>query len=344
MITDGLTAVTKEASEETVEQRRMHLLRQIAELGGAISPIADPAARHGYRFGAGSADVARDLADLAKLNYLETRFFDRVRLCPRCDCHHLNVREICPTCHSAYLTSEGLFHHFRCGYVGIPPEFLPDTKGGFRCPKCNKSMYHLGTEYDRLGKAFVCRACAVVSENPPVEAACLGCGARMSLDDLVGVNVFSYLLTSRGAESLRSARLLDDDDQPVLAADARVFRREMILEFVRHQMQRRQRLEEPFSLVLATWRQGDGPAAEERGAWLDRVKSCLRSVDLLGQLSDRLYVVALPRAKGREAETLRRRIEKDLGPGSPFSLSAVEIKGQQDLVVALAGVTQTQGA
>ena len=344
MITDGLTAVTKEASEETVEQRRMHLLRQIAELGGAISPIADPAARHGYRFGAGSADVARDLADLAKLNYLETRFFDRVRLCPRCDCHHLNVREICPTCHSAYLTSEGLFHHFRCGYVGIPPEFLPDTKGGFRCPKCNKSMYHLGTEYDRLGKAFVCRACAVVSENPPVEAACLGCGARMSLDDSVGVNVFSYLLTSRGAESLRSARLLDDDDQPVLAADARVFRREMILEFVRHQMQRRQRLEEPFSLVLATWRQGDGPAAEERGAWLDRVKSCLRSVDLLGQLSDRLYVVALPRAKGREAETLRRRIEKDLGPGSPFSLSAVEIKGQQDLVVALAGVTQTQGA
>jgi hypothetical protein len=338
MMADGLTAVPEEAREETVEQRRMHLLRQVAELGGAISPIADPAAKHGYRFDAGSADVERDLADLAKLNYLETRFFDRVRLCPRCDSHHLNVRETCPTCHSAYLTSEGLFHHFRCGYVGIPPEFLPDAKGGFRCPKCNKSMHHLGTEYDRLGKAFVCRACAVVSENPPVEAVCLACGARMPSDDSVSVNVFSYLLTSRGVEGVRSARLLDDDERPVLAADARVFRREMILEFVRHQMQRQQRLEEPFSLLLATWRRGDGPAAAERGAWLDRVKSCLRSVDLVGQLSDCLYVVALPRAKGREAETLRRRIERDLGPGSPFSLSAVEIKGQKDLAVALAGV------
>jgi hypothetical protein len=199
-------------------------------------------------------------------------------------------------------------------------------------------MHHLGTEYDRLGKAFVCRACAVVSENPPVEAVCLACGARMPSDDSVSVNVFSYLLTSRGVEGVRSARLLDDDERPVLAADARVFRREMILEFVRHQMQRQQRLEEPFSLLLATWRRGDDPAAEERGAWLDRVKSCLRSVDLVGQLSDCLYVVALPRAKGREAETLRRRIERDLGPGSPFSLSAVEIKGQKDLAVALAGV------
>jgi hypothetical protein len=83
MIADGVTAVPEEAREETVEQRRMHLLRQVAELGGAISPIADPAAKHGYRFDAGSADVERDLADLAKLNYLETRFFDRVRLCPR---------------------------------------------------------------------------------------------------------------------------------------------------------------------------------------------------------------------------------------------------------------------
>jgi Thaumarchaeal output domain 1 len=280
--------------------------------------------------------------DLARLNYLETRFFDRVRLCPRCDSHHLNVREICSTCHSAYLTSEGLFHHFRCGYVGIPPEFLPEASGGFRCPKCNKTMHHLGTEYDRLGKAFVCRACAVVSENPALEAICLACGVRTPADDTVSANVFTYLLTSRGAEGVRSARLLDDDERPVLAADAPVFRREMILEFVRHQMQRQQRLEEPFSLLLATWRRAGGAASEERGAWLDRVKTCLRSVDLVGQLGDRLYVVAMPRAKGREAETVRRRIEKDLGPGSPFSLSAVEIKGQKDLAVALAGVVQTQ--
>jgi hypothetical protein len=80
MMTDGLTAVSKEASEETVERRRMHLLRQVAELGGAISPIADPAAKHGYRFDSGNADVERDLADLAKLNYLNAIFRPRSRL------------------------------------------------------------------------------------------------------------------------------------------------------------------------------------------------------------------------------------------------------------------------
>jgi hypothetical protein len=330
------------ADHAWVEQRRVRLLGEISELGGTISPSAEPAAKHGYRFNATGPDVDGDLVALAKLNYLETRFFDRVRLCPRCDGHHLNVREVCPTCHSAFLTSEGLFHHFRCGYVGLPSEFLPERDGGVRCPKCNKAMHHLGTEYDRLGKAFACHSCAVVSENPPVEAVCLGCDARMPAETTVSANVFSYLLTSRGAEAVRSGQLLEAEEHPVLAGDARVFRREVILEFIRHQMQRQQQLGEPFSLLLATWLDTDGAAAEQRGAWLDRVKRCLRSVDLVGQLGDRLYVVALARAKGRVAEALRRRIEKELGPTSPLSLSAREIKGEKDLAVALAAVLPSQ--
>ena len=56
-------------------------------------------------------------------------------------------------------------------------------------------MHHLGTEYDRLGKAYVCRGCGVVSETPPVEAVCLGCGARTLAENLVGAVAFSYLIT-----------------------------------------------------------------------------------------------------------------------------------------------------
>jgi hypothetical protein len=150
-----------------VETRRVELLRLIAHSGGRISPVADPQVKHGYRYEAPGGDVENDLAVLSRQNYLEARFFDRVSLCPKCDGCQLNVREICPSCHSAHLSSEGLFHHFRCGYVGIPPEFSAEGDGGFRCPKCNHAMHHLGTEYDRLGKAFVCRGCGVVSETPP---------------------------------------------------------------------------------------------------------------------------------------------------------------------------------
>jgi hypothetical protein len=280
------------------------------------------------------------LAVLSRQNYLEARFFDRVSLCPKCDSCHLNVREICPSCHSAHLASEGLFHHFRCGYVGIPPEFAPETDGGFRCPKCNHAMHHLGTEYDRLGKAFVCRGCSLVSETPPVEAVCLSCGARTPSENLVSAIAFSYLITSRGAEAVRRSRLLGDEDEPVRVADTAVYRRTVILEFLLHQMKRLLQLSEPFSVLLVRWAPGETDSLDDDqpAKWLARLKGCLRDVDLIGQLADVLYVALLPGAKRREAEALRRRIEIELGPRSPLVLSATEIKERKDLAGVLAGL------
>lgn len=94
-----------------METRRLELLRRVADSGGAISPVAEPQAKHGYQYAAPGGDVENDLAALARQNYLEARFFDRVSLCPKCDSCCLNVREICPGCRSAHLASEGLFHH-----------------------------------------------------------------------------------------------------------------------------------------------------------------------------------------------------------------------------------------
>jgi RNA polymerase subunit RPABC4/transcription elongation factor Spt4 len=322
-----------------VETRRLDLLRRIADLGGRISPVADPQAKHGYQYAAPGGDAENDLAVLARKNYLEARFFDRVSLCPKCDGCHLNVREICPSCHSAHLASEGLFHHFRCGYVGIPPEFTPEADGGYRCPKCNHVMHHLGAEYDRLGKAFLCRGCGLVSETPPVEALCLSCGARTPSENLVGMVVFSYVLTSRGAEAVRRDRLLSDDDEPVRVADVAVYRRTVILEFLLHHMKRLLQLNEPFSVMLVKWKpETDERNEESQAQWLTRLKGYLREVDLVGQLADSLHVVVLPLAKRREAEALRRRVEAELGPNSPLALSAAEIRERKDLAAVVAGI------
>jgi hypothetical protein len=328
-----------------VETRRLELLQRIADSGGKISPVAETQAKHGYRYAAPGGDVENDLAVLARQNYLEARFFDRVSLCPKCDSCHLNVREVCPGCRSAHLVSEGLFHHFRCGYVGIPPEFTPESDEGYRCPKCNHAMHHLGTEYDRLGKAFICRGCGLVSETPPIEAVCRGCGARTPSDDLVSTVAFSYLITSRGAEAVRRSHLLGDDDEPVRVADAAVYRRRVILEFLLHQMKRLLHRKEPFSVLLVKWLPGETDSHDEDqpAKWLARLKGCLRDVDLIGQLADVLYIVLLPCAKRREAEALRQRIETELGPGSPFVLSAAEIKERKDLAGVLAGLAERSG-
>jgi hypothetical protein len=325
-----------------VETRRLDLLRRIADSGGKMSPVAEPQAKHGYQYVAPGGDVENDLAVLARQNYLEARFFDRVSLCPKCDSHHLNVREICASCHSAHLASEGLFHHFRCGYVGIPPEFAPEADGGYRCPKCNHTMHHLGTEYDRLGKAFLCRGCGVVSESPPIEAVCLSCGARTPSENLVSTVAFNYLITSRGAEAVRRGRLLGDVDEPVRVADSAVYRRTVILEFLLHQMRRLLQLNEPFSVMFVRWeaRETDTHDGSQPSQWLRRLKGCLRDIDLIGQLADSLYVVVLPLAKRREAEALRRRVESELGPNSPLTLSVTEIQERKDLAGVLAGLAR----
>jgi DNA-directed RNA polymerase subunit RPC12/RpoP len=324
-----------------VEERRLNLLRQIALAGGTIAPTAEPNAEHGYAYVALGDDVGRSLSLLARRNYLEERFFDRVSLCPKCGSHHLNVREICPGCRRAHLTSEGLLHHFRCGYVGIPSEFLlgVEAEGTYLCPKCNRKMHHPGTEYDRLGKAFRCHGCGLISENPPVEAVCFSCGARTPADDLVSTIVFSYVLTSRGAAAVRRGSLLDgDDDELVSIADAPVYRRTVLLEFLDYEMKRLQQFNSGFSVLLAEC----APAAmDQRGdiapaQWLTRLRDCLREVDRIGQLADRLYIVILPETKRRAAEGLRRRIQAELGPQSPLALSTVEITEPRDLAKVLA--------
>jgi hypothetical protein len=66
------------------------------------------------------------------------------------------VREICPSCRGrisrttdcASLPLRLCRHTIRS---------FSRTDGSYLCPKCNGRMHHLGTEFDRLGKAFVCR-------------------------------------------------------------------------------------------------------------------------------------------------------------------------------------------
>jgi hypothetical protein len=319
------------------EERRLNLLRQIALAGGTIAPSAEPTAEHGYAHAALGDDVEMDLGILARRNYLEARFFDRVSLCPKCDSHHLNVREICPGCRRAHLTSEGLLHHFRCGYVGLPSEFSPAADGSYRCPKCNCKMHHLGTEFDRLGKAFQCRGCGVISENPPVEALCFACGARTAAENLVSTIVFSYVLTSRGAAAIRRGSLLDNDEDVTGVADAPVYRRTVILEFLDHELKRLQYFKGEFSVLLANCAASAvDPSGDSCGSeWLPRLRNCLRDIDLIGQLADSLYVVLLPQTKRREAEALRQRIMAELGAQSPITLSTVEIAEPRHLAQAL---------
>jgi GGDEF domain-containing protein len=322
----SITAPT-ETLEAPADNRRLNLLRMIAEAGGKVSPIATASAEHGYEY-LPPFDDENELNFLARRDYLEERFLDRVTVCPKCASHHLNVREICPGCRRARLASEGLLHHFRCGFVGRLSEFttVDDGNGSRLCPKCNRRLHHLGTEYDRLGKASVCLECGVITENPPVEAVCFACGTRSSAEDLVSVDVFSYVLTSLGVTAIRRGSMLDRDNEVLFIEGMPVYRRSVILEFIDHEMKRLRQLKSEFSLLVAEFAR---QAPSNDGVTLllpclTRIRQCLREVDLIGQLTDAVYVVILPQTARKAAEALRKRILSELAPRPP-ALLAVQI-------------------
>lgn len=331
-------AVTDTAGGLAAE-RRLRLLRQVADAGGTIVPRADPGSEHGYAYPLMGDDVARDLAVLARRAYLDARFFDRVSLCPKCNGHHLNVREICPGCRRARLSAEGLLHHFRCGYVGIPAEFAQTRDGGYICPKCNGRMHHLGTQYDRLGKAFRCQVCGVISENPPVEAVCLGCGAHTPAGDLISTEIYSYVLSSRGAAAIRAGAFFDDENDHVTVADALVYNRTITLEFLTHYTKCLEEFGTLFSVLVVECEPSitDSPDRDSPNQWLVRLRDSVREADVVGQLADARFIVLLPQTKRRAAEASRQRVQTALGPDSPFTVAAVEITTPQQLRQLIAG-------
>jgi hypothetical protein len=287
---------------------------------------------------------------LATRNYLEARFFERVSLCPKCSSHHLNVREICPGCRSSHLTAEGLLHHFRCGYVGLPSEFVFSEDGSYLCPKCKRKMYHLGTEYDRLGKAFVCRSCARISDNPPVEAVCLACGQTTLAGDLVSTEVYSYVLTSRGFAAARRGSLFDCDDLSgsdsggsVSIAGAPVYRRAVTLEFLEQELKRVKHFDRSFAVLLVECAPAalHQPGKNSTAHWLGEMRKHLREIDYIGQMAEALFVAVLPRTRHHQAESLRQSVVSKLGPNSPLTLTSMEITKPEDLAAIL--VRREQG-
>jgi hypothetical protein len=106
-------------------------------------------------------------------------------------------------------------------------------------------LHHLGTEYDRLGKA------CMITEDPPVEAVCLACGARTTAEDLLNAEVFSYALTSLGLAATRRGALLDGDDEYLFVDGANLYRRTVILEFLNHEIGRLRHFSSQFSVLLA---------------------------------------------------------------------------------------------
>ena len=301
-------------------ERLLAVLASVSEAGSSLEPKWDPYAATGYVYpvtpsALDDASLLPELEELARRNYLERTFVDRISLCPSCESHALSVREICIECHSSNIAAVETLVHFRCAFVGPASMFLEDAMGR-RCPKCRRILQELGTDFASPGDSFSCRACNATFQVPDVGALCLSCGARFAADEMKAIKsreVYAYRLTGLGRSALREGRLLEDGREALYERDDSVYRRHALVDAIEDECRRRRTLGTNFGLI-ALQSNGDG--------MVPQMRQLLTEADKLGRFDDRLLVAILPGANRWRTRAVLQRLRR-------LSQSAVTVEGAE---------------
>ncbi len=147
-----------------------------------------------------------DVLNLAQNEGLiEGHFEEAIYLCANCYEGFIHYREVCPKCTSSNLHSEDLVHHFPCAYIGPFSDFTSGRDANeLRCPKCDRSLKHIGVDYDKPSLIYNCNNCNHKFQDVFVKARCLSCGTDMEVEHLTKKIIHNYQITNKGVEVAKS--------------------------------------------------------------------------------------------------------------------------------------------
>lgn len=179
------------------------ILRYIASRNMEIHPLPSVRTISGYVFPPLQPLLPKsDTGLLETLEYLETQkllsasFINNAYACTHCGCAFLNFFETCPDCGSNDLKLDELIHHFKCAYVGELSDFRRDDK--LICPKCDKSLKHIGVDYDKTSIVYHCNQCGNIFQEPGVMTTCYNCQRETEPENQVQRTIQSYSITAIG--------------------------------------------------------------------------------------------------------------------------------------------------
>ena len=128
---------------------------------------------------------------------------DQVQLCNPCHDSFLVYKETCPKCNSIDITPQDIIHHFVCAHVAPEEDFKVEGSDEMECPKCTKSLRHIGIDYDKPSAVYHCNNCSNDFQNATVMAECHSCNHQNQLDELTQVSIKKYTLTMKGIQTIQ---------------------------------------------------------------------------------------------------------------------------------------------
>ena len=143
------------------------------------------------------------LDELAAVEILEKKIYERFICCPSCGRHSgVFIRFKCPSCGSINLESKTLLEHLYCGTVHEYEDFMAEDR--LICPKCKQNLSQEGVDYRPVGTFNRCKACRKQFEHPVEKFACRNCEIEFTAKEAYFHDVYVYTLEPKLVNEVES--------------------------------------------------------------------------------------------------------------------------------------------
>ncbi len=300
------------------------ILRFIASRNLTAEPIPSVQALSGYIFPALQPLFPKpDNGIFETLEYLETQrllsgtFTGSAYSCTHCGCAFLNFFETCPDCGSSDLVTDELIHHFKCAYVGELSEYRQGNE--LICPKCDKTLNHIGVDYDKTSIVYHCNQCGNVFQEAGVMTSCYNCHRETEPENQVQRSIKSYTITAIGENAASYG--MDSLFQNILESKVHALAFSAFKEFFRIEQARIQRYGVTVSSLAALRLGGIEELYTKLGKRTREIfdeiseafKANLRSSDLFTMRNETLFLIILTETSPENGERALKRIKERIG-------------------------------
>ncbi len=179
------------------------------------------------------------IQSLEESQLLTSKLIDRVHICPFCEHAQINFRELCPNCNALNIGEETTIHHFRCAYVGKESEFKQDLE--LSCPKCSRTLEHIGVDYDKPAEVLWCNDCKHNFADPKLSCFCLACGKSFDPEDAFVRQIGDLTLTLEGFRAAEDGLLPGHGVISILKKELGFYKKEVFVEYLNLEASRCQR-------------------------------------------------------------------------------------------------------
>jgi GGDEF domain-containing protein len=287
--------------------REMVPVMSANRLNGYVYPMLDPFLENSV------IGIQETLDFLQGQKLLTGRFITKSHFCSHCDCAFLNFEEVCPHCDARDIRVDELVHHFKCAYTGELSEFKVGDH--LQCPKCERTLQHIGVDYDKPSIVYQCNECSHTFQDPKIMTTCFNCGRRADPEHQVSRAIEAYTITALGQNTALYG--MESLFTNILETDIKLFSYAAFQDFFQVEISRIKRYKRSHSaLAMVEFRGLDqlyvrlGKRAKDVFAELSAIfKTIFRTSDVITARNESLFMIIMTETTESQGRIAIDRLE-----------------------------------